>query len=238
MKGKRYRLLTISVLIVLGLSKLAAIAENISVFGDLTDFDNAVGNVGFTVEDFTNTSHFPISTGILNENTNLPAIGILPGDIQPGVTYSTPIGTGFFFNIDSAGGFTGGFLDSLTPAFSLAVDFDQSVSAFGFDTNELMGNNFDLEITFDSRNTFSQNFSVTQSTLPLQFFGFQSDLVDIQSATIHGNGSSGFGFALDDFRFTTAAIPEPSTYFSYGGMLFGLFLLVYYRARKETNDSV
>ena len=39
------------------------------------------------------------------------ATNFLPGDIAAGVTYSTPVGDSFFFNIDAGGGFVGGFLD-------------------------------------------------------------------------------------------------------------------------------
>src|SRR6058998_3991145 len=63
-------------------------AGSITTFFDRADFDAAVGNT--TVEDFLDGVHFPITSGVLNEFTN--EAGIQPGDIQSGVTYSTPVG--------------------------------------------------------------------------------------------------------------------------------------------------
>ena len=95
----------------------AAHSGTITQFTDRSTFDSAVGST--TVEDFTDDSHFPIATGVLNSSTNL-AVGngspIIPGMIQPGVTYSTTVSGNasvYDFNIDAGGGFTGGFLDSL-----------------------------------------------------------------------------------------------------------------------------
>lgn len=63
----------------------------------------------------------------------------MPGDILPGVTYSTaPCYTGSAcLNIDGGGGYAGGFLDSLfNDGRALTIDFDDAQSAFGFDTND------------------------------------------------------------------------------------------------------
>lgn len=188
-------------------------AGAITTFGNLGAYQTAIGAATETVEDFTNTSHFPISTGILNSATNLPGIGIAPGDIKAGVTYSTPIGSSFFFNIDAGGGFTGGFLDGFyggNPNRTLNIAFDSAAGAFGFDTNTLMGTNFDITINFASGPAYAGNFGVTGDG----FFGFQSDATDITSVIIDGNGDSTFAFALDNFRFTDAAgsnrVPEPA----------------------------
>jgi hypothetical protein len=81
-------------------------AGSVTSYTDRTSFNTAVA-VPLTVEDFTSSYHLPITTGVLNSSTNLVVSGgspITPGLIQPGVTYSTPIGTGDFFNIDFGGG--------------------------------------------------------------------------------------------------------------------------------------
>ncbi len=194
-------------------------ATVITTFSDRATFDAAVGPT--TVEDFTPNAHFPITSGILNDQT--AEAGLAPGDIESGVTYSTPVGGGFFFNIDAGGGFDGGFLDSLrgTGTRALTVTFDAAASAFGFDTNELMGTDFDITINFLSGTPFSQNFAVTQATNPLQFFGFQSDAADITSLVIQGNGSN-FNYALDNFAFTSATVPAPATVLLLGLGLLGL----------------
>jgi hypothetical protein len=193
-----------------------ASAGAITTFGDLAAYQGALGFAAETVEDFTATMHFPISAGILNSSTSLVVTygsPLLPGDIQPGVTYSTPVGSGFFFNIDEAAGFGGGFLDGQygdDPNRQLTVAFDSTVHAFGFDTNELMGNNFDIAIRFASGPDYLANLAVGKSTAP-QFFGFRSDSQDIIGAVIHGNGGddpvdgNGLAFALDNFRFSNGS---------------------------------
>lgn len=187
-------------------------AGTITTYTDRPTFEAALG-VPFTVEDFTDDSHFPISTGILNSATDLPDIGIAPGDIQPGVTYSTAIGDSFFFNIDAGGGYEGGFLDGFAQsafANELTVTFDGPVKGFGFDTNSLMGTEFSITINFISGPAYTNSFSVADSSA-LEFFGFTSDATDITSAVILGNDSF-FSFALDNFTFGPAGvIPEPSS---------------------------
>jgi len=175
----------------------------LNTFDDRTAFDAAVGST--TLEDFTDTFHFPISTGILNSDTNLVVVfgpPILPGDIQPGVTYSMPIGTGNFFNIDAFGGYVGGFLDGIkNPQFEpVTITFDNPLAAFGFDTNQLMGLSFDITIQFTSGPDFVGNFPVTQN-LSLEFFGFQSEQSDIETVIIQSDGTSSFDYAFDNFAF-------------------------------------
>lgn len=198
--------------LVLTAASACASAGAITTFGNLGAYQTAIGAATETVEDFTNTSHFPISTGILNSATNLPGIGIAPGDIKAGVTYSTPIGSSFFFNIDAGGGFIGGFLDGFyggDPNRTLNVAFNSAAGAFGFDTNSLMGPNFGITINFATGPAFSGNFSVNGDG----FFGFQSDATDITSVIIDGS-DGGFAFALDNFRFSNATganrVPEPA----------------------------
>ncbi|WP_375509494.1 hypothetical protein [uncultured Nostoc sp.] len=215
----------------------ASIAESASItpFTNRNDFNTTIGATPLIIEDFTNSIHYPITTGILNSQTNLVVNNgspIRPGDIKPGATYSTPRGSGFFFNIDAGGGYTGGFLDGfLSSNFNktLTINFDNNVSAFGFDTNNFMGNDFNLTIKFSSGENFVQNFLVSNSE-SLQFFGFQSDAFDIQSVIIDGNRdrSDGGQFAVDNFTFTT--IPEP---FNLGGILIAGFMGLWLKLKKQ-----
>ena len=184
-----------------------AASASITVFTDRTAFETATGAI--TVEDFTSQPHIPITSGILNSSTN--EAGIVPGTILPGVTYSTPVGTGDFFNIDTGGGFDGGFLDTITGPRGLTITFDAAQNGFGFDTNSLMG---DFTVVINGVDV--ENFSAVSSDTPT-FFGFESSARNILTATIAGtNGvdSGTFGFAIDNFTYngTLGSIPEPSTY--------------------------
>ncbi len=210
---------------------LAAQADTITEYFDQASFDAAVAGP-LTVEDFTSTSHFPISTGVLNTFTDLPGIGIYPGDILPGVTYSTNVDSNSAssneFNIDGGGsGFTGGFLDSLNIGSNrpLTVAFDIPVEAFGFDTNGSVGGTSQIIQIGDTLLTLSLPDSDTEF-----FFGFVSSLVDISGATLTSNGSSdgdAYGFAVDNFAFsaqTASSTPEASTFvlllIGLGGILY------------------
>ena len=91
MTGMTKRSVLAVTLVVLGACRGAG-AGIITVYTDQPSFDAATG-VPMTVEDFTNTVHFPITTGTLNSETNLVVVvgpPITPGLIQPGVTYSNP----------------------------------------------------------------------------------------------------------------------------------------------------
>lgn len=81
---------------------------------------------------------------------------------EAGTTYLTHVGSSSFFNIDAGGGYTGVFLDSLRSygARALTVDFDTTANAFGFDTSNLMGTDFDVVINFTDGSAFIQNFLV------------------------------------------------------------------------------
>lgn len=226
-----------TLLLVCGSTSIAN-AGSITTFSDRSNFNTAVGATPLTIEDFTDTSHFPISTGILNSQTNLVVdfgSPIEPGDIEPGVTYSTPIGTNYSFNIDALAGFDGGFLDGFfggDPNRVLTVDFDNNISAFGFDTNYTMGSDFNLTIKFTSGPDFVQNFSTTNSA-DLGFFGFQSSAADIQTAVIDGNGNGTFAFAVDNFTFT--AVPEPNSAVSV--LAFGAFGTCLLLKRKQRQQN-
>ena len=182
----------------------AAMADDITVYNDRAAFNAAVG-VPLTLEDFTPTSHFPIRTGVLNSETNLPEIGIFPGTIQSGVTYSTPIGEGNFFNIDAGGGYTGGFLDGFLPSDrEVTIDFHtddpntpRTVFAFGFDLGSLASTDFDVFIHFSSGPMQHFNNPYPAS---LAFFGFVSDARDITQVIIGNNGGF-FAFDFDNFTY-------------------------------------
>jgi hypothetical protein len=215
-----------------------ALANSITVYNDRAIFTAEVGGAP-TVETFGPTAKFPISTGVLNSNTNLPGIGIAPGDILPGATYSTPIGVGNFFNIDSGGGFLGGMLNSLASS-PLTVTFDGPVSGFGFDTNNLMGDNFQITINFLTSSPFFTSLPVF-STGDLEFFGFTSSSQDIVSAVIYSTStgtpsSRGFSFILDDFTFTSPGVGPGTTVVPLPAPLLllatGLFTLGVFGRRK------
>ena len=181
-----------------------AMADVITVYTDRPSFNSAAGGA-LTVEDFTPTYHFPITTGVLNSETNLPNIGIFPGTIQEGVTYSTPIGSGNFFNIDAGGGYGGGFLDGFNPSDrEVTIDFHNSdpnspraVRAFGFDLGTLGSTDFDVNIYFSSGPMQHFNYPYPGS---LAFFGFVSDARDITRVVIGNNGGF-FGFDFDNFTY-------------------------------------
>lgn len=192
-----------SLLLILSTSVHAGV---ITTFSDRTAFDAAVGST--TLEDFTDSPHFPIPNGTLSSNSSFG--GLQVGDIQAGATYTSPLGSGNYFNIDAGGGFTGGFLDGFSPSTrDLTITYDPLISAFGFETNSLMGN-FDITIHFSAGQSYTNNFSVVSE---MDFFGFQSNLADITSVLISGNNNF-FGFAIDNHVFggTTSdhtPVPEP-----------------------------
>jgi hypothetical protein len=91
-------------------------------------------------------------------------------------------------------------------------------AAFGFDTNLEMGTSFNLVINFTAGPPFGQNYAVP-GTFGMTFYGFRSNASDINSVQIQGCGNSTFGFALDNFSFTSEAIstiPEPTSLFLLG----------------------
>ncbi len=201
---------------------LPAGAGTITQYTDRATFDGVVGAT--TIEDFGNVARFPITTGVLNSSTNLVVASgppITPGLIKPGVTYSTPVAGDpgvYDFNIDTGGGFTGGLLDSLLQPNTgrlLTVTFDGPVTAFGFDTNYLMGQTFDIAIFFLGGGSFTDTVAVVPNSRTPSFYGFVSSAQDIQSIQLNGDYSTDFGFALDNFTFTDTgepgSVPEPST---------------------------
>jgi hypothetical protein len=161
-----------------------------------------------TVEDFTDTAHFPISSGVLNSSTT--DAGLVAGEIKPGVTYSVQgpvIGNGF--NIDAGGGFVGGFLDTVTNIGPVNVAFDHAASGFGFTTNYLEP---DVHVVVNFADGSSQTFDTTLDNSNLTFFGFDAVGSSIVSAQIGSLSNPTFSFAIDNFTFNNAsvsAVPEP-----------------------------
>lgn len=159
------------------------------------------------VEDFTGSTHFPISTGVLNSETNLPEIGLFPGMIEPGVTYSTPIGESFFFNIDSGGGYPdGGFLDGFETDREVTMVFHmndpgvaRTIYGFGFEIGSLGATDFDVKVKFADGSEQAFNYPYPEST---EFFGFLSDAQDIASVVV-GCNNGFFGFDFDNFTYDT-----------------------------------
>lgn len=201
-------------------------------YSDRATFEAATGAT--TVEDFTTSYHYPITTGILNSSTNLVVANgtpITPGMILPGVTYSTSIGSGNFFNIDLGGGiFQGGFLDSFGKSQVLTITFDHAQSGFGFDSYDLAGN-FVVDIYSGSTLLASQSITTNASQNYLTFYGFGSSSQNITSATITGDDDGGdtggipVAFALDDFTYNSSVSapgPTPGT----GLLTFGFLALV------------
>ena len=124
-----------------------AFAGSITTYSDRTTFTTAVGG-SLVTETFGTTPVIPIAGGVLN-NSNF-------GFIQPGVTYSTPVGSGNFFNIDAGGGFNSPFLDGFSPSDrDLTVTFDAATASFGFDTKEIAGEtDFDIAISSSGRKAY------------------------------------------------------------------------------------
>src|SRR5262245_47999908 len=200
----------------LGLAVLysgTAEAGSITTFTTRSAFDASIGRT--TIDTFGDAFAFPISTGVLDARTNLVSANgdpIRPGRVQSGVTYTTPVGGGNFFNLDANSGFTGAFLDGGlggTGRSPLTVRFDAPVLGFGFDTNRLMGTTFRVTIHFQSGSVFTNVNSIAESSSTV-FFGFQSSAADIVAVRIAGRGGR-FDFAVDNFAVARgAAVPEPA----------------------------
>lgn len=205
-------------------------AGTVTTYTDLASFNAALGATPMTVETFTNDDHFPITTGKLDATTNLAvSVGpaITPGMIQPGVTYSTPIGQGYFFNIDCCMPGSNQFLDSVTGSNPLTATFWKTTNAFGFDAGMNWMHAMTVTINFASGPSFTQSFASDN----IGFYGFQSDSRDITSVVI--GGGTGFSFAVDNFRFANP-VPEPETY---GMMMAGLALIGAVARRRKTPQA-
>lgn len=199
---------------VIAMAASTAFAGTITTYSDRTTFNGAVGSP-LTIEDFGPTFAFPISTGVLNSQTDLVTVDggpILPGDIEAGVTYSTAIGTGNFFNIDFGAQYEGGFLDGIANG-PLYIDFTEvdpmtsrSVSAFGFDMGSI-GGSTSVQLTISFEDDDNQIIDLDYNTGATEFFGFVSSASDITSVSMLRDGTT-FSFDMDNFTFNT--VPSPS----------------------------
>jgi hypothetical protein len=190
---------------------------------DLATLTTALGSAA-SVDTFGPDFAFPIATGVLDSTTNMVTSQggpILPGLIAAGVTYSTPIASGNFFNIDFGGQYSGGFLDGLAPGGRLTISFATAQSAFGFLADpSTTGSSVNVKLTF----TDTTSYSVTESIGALQGFGFMSSAADIASVEIYGNNTTPYAFAVDDVTFGTIDTPEPASMVLLGAGLAGLGL--------------
>jgi hypothetical protein len=90
----------------------------------------------------------------------------------------------------------------------LTVTFDGTVSAFGFDTNNLARK---VVVVASFSDATTQTFNGLAPS-GLQFFGLSSAVSNIVSAQIGSLDNGTFSFAVDNFTFgAVTAIPEPGT---------------------------
>jgi len=178
-------------------------------------FDAAAGTT--TTERFGENTCLGLGA-TLNSATRTPCLG--DTRVLPGVSYTAEVRPTDGFpglNIDGAGGFEGGFLDTFSvrgEPSPLTVVFDTPVSAVGFDTNLIMGTTFGLELLGADGSSLGLWQLPVAPTAAMQFFGFDTLGASIARLRIHGNHRN-FGFAIDNFTFgiadAAAPVPEPGT---------------------------
>lgn len=205
----RHHPLTASALL---LAASAATAGSFQLDEDRAAFTAALTEP-FVVETFGWGEGFPVVPGVLDTTTDLvPAYGypIVPGRIRPGARYASPVGEGFFLNIDRGGDFDGAFLSGLygdDPHRRLTIHFDDPVSAFGFDTNTIAPH---LEVLVHFTDGSRQGFATTVTGAA--FYGFTArDGARIASAVIGGDGNTLFAFGIDNVTYT-GVVPEPGAW--------------------------
>lgn len=193
-------------------------AGTITTFSTLAGFDAAVGAT--TTETFDVAPECIFLTGALSSSGVSCSGGgsVAPGDIQAGVSFSVPsAGYSESFAIDS-GGVLGSnhILDSdLLPhsvapgSTPLTATFSSPVTGVGFDEFNIDGaTTLTAILNFTGGGSATENETLTGAFT--QFFGFQSSARDISSIVIDTNGTH-YEFAVDNFAFTTSAVPEPKS---------------------------
>jgi hypothetical protein len=233
----------------------AAHAGTVTEFADRATFEAGFNSV--STEDFgdygSSTSTLTIASGVLNASTSATngIVTVNPGDFVAGVTFSTPVGTAAFFNLDRNYFFSGMILSSLRGTSTsyygtrdLTVSFDAPQAGFGFDTSILM-RSFDVTINFASgpSQTFSYAFptpAVYAEYIPT-FFGWESSAADITSVVIGSNlsSTSGLNFLVDNFSFAAAtATPVPAALPLFASGLGAFGFLGWFRKKKAATLAV
>jgi hypothetical protein len=215
-------------------------AGTITTFGTLSSFDAAVGPT--TTETFDVAPQCIFLTGALSSSGVTCSGGgsVAPGDIQSGVSFSVPsAGYSKSFAIDS-GGVLGSnhILDSdiggrLAPGTTpLTAAFSTAISGVGFEEYNIDGaTTLTAILNFTGGGSVTDNETLTGAFT--QFFGFESSVRDISSIVIDTNGTH-YEFAVDNFAFTTSAVPEPK---SLGLLAAALAALGYYSYRRRSASS-
>ena len=220
------QLALVGVLVLWWACPVAVHCAPITIFTQRTAFDAAVGPT--SLEDFTVDGPGVILTGPLNATSSYPArFGfepLLPGDIVPGVTFTSPGASDPVASIDDVKfALTFGsvldldhtFLATMNragPRQPITVEFSPAVAAFGFDADEqTTGQNLTAEVVFTTGASTTLALENPNSIGTRSFFGFRSDDADIARVTFVGTADAyDIGFGFDNFAFTSADLVPPA----------------------------
>jgi hypothetical protein len=225
-------------------------AGTVGVFTSRLEFEIGMGQT--TIEDFTIPGgQAALLVGPLNSASDFPAdfgfASVGPGEIVPGVSFSSPGATepfvspdGAKFFIDSGGlaGFQGSFLATYNrsgPPQPLTATFASPVSGVGFDTDHVYtGDTFTATLHLTSGADVVEPLTNSFPDGTETFYGFTAPGPDIASITLLGSSASDNGFGLDNFTFAKASsVPLPSALYMSLALLPGLTLL----ARKVRSGT-
>jgi hypothetical protein len=228
MDGLRWVMRSAFVWLLIALLCGIADGSTVAVFSDRSSFDVAAGST--VIENFTIPGgSAALLLGPLNSSSSYPAefgFGpVTPGDIIPGVTFSSPSDTNpiigpqsatFFIDFGGTAGFDGSFLatyDRGGPAQPLTATFAPSAYAVGFDTDHVYsGDRFTAALQFTSGPDITETLSNSVPDGTTTFYGFVStDGTPITQITLVGDSAIGSGFGLDNFAFSSSSpITDPS----------------------------